>query len=544
MLAPAAALAQSNVTKPMSFNIVKEVKPPILNLDMNSVKFVDTNKNNALDANESSYITFTVGNSGMGDALNCTAAVTATGTTSGLLFSKSAKLNVIKKGEKMQVTIPVSTNMQTEDGKVDFAVRIDEPNGFGTDPFHLTVNTKAFVAPMLKITDHAITGTSSTLQKKIPFNLQLLLQNVKYGDAENVDVTISVPENVYILDGNKITHFDNVESGKVHSLEYTMIANNNYAGTSIPVDITIREKFGRYSENKHIDLDFNQNFASGKIAVNEVKTGPQRDIRIASIGSAVDKNIPGTSTVNDKTFAVIIANENYQNASNVPFAINDGGTFRSYCEKTLGIPQSNIRYVPNATLNNILGAVSWLENVMNSYEGQAKAIFYYAGHGIPDEASKDSYLLPVDGIGSNVRTGYKLQNLYASLGKMPSKSTTVFLDACFSGANRDGEMINPSLRGVVIRANAAAPGGNMVVFSAAQGSETAMPYSEESHGMFTYFLLKKLQETKGDVTYEELGDYIRQNVARQSIVLNGKSQTPCVTPSASLGTSWQSWTLK
>lgn len=178
-----------------------------------------------------------------------------------------------------------------------------------------------------------------------------------------------------------------------------------------------------------------------------------------------------------------------------------------------------------------------------SYEGQAKAIFYYAGHGIPDESTNDSYLLPVDGIGSNVRTGYKLENLYATLGSLPSKSVTVFLDACFSGANRDGQMVNPNLRGVVIRANAAAPSGNMVVFSAAQGYETAMPFSEESHGMFTYFLLKKLQETFGDVTYKDLSEYIQKNVRQHSSVL-GKTQTPTVTPSAIIGDGWKEWKLK
>ena len=227
----------------------------------------------------------------------------------------------------------------------------------------------------------------------------------------------------------------------------------------------------------------------------------------------------------------------------MPYAINDGGVFKDYCEKTLGIPEQNIHFVANATLNNIQGEINWLENVLRSYEGQAKAILYYAGHGIPDDASKDSYLLPVDGIGSNVKTGYMLEKLYATLGSLPSESITVFLDACFSGANRDGQMINPHLRGVVIRANTAAPSGKVVVFSAAQGYETAMPYMEESHGMFTYYLLKKLQETGGDVTYEELRDYIQRNVRQKSSIL-GKPQTPTVIPSVLVGDGWKEWKLK
>jgi hypothetical protein len=116
------------------------------------------------------------------------------------------------------------------------------------------------------------------------------------------------------------------------------------------------------------------------------------------------------------------------------------------------------------------------------------------------------------------------------------------MDACFSGAQRSGAML-ASARGVARKTAQGKPLGNMVVFSAAQGDETAYPYKEKGHGLFTYFLLKKLQETKGDVTFGELSNYITTNVQQQSIVVNSKSQTPTVIPSASL-TNWQSLKLK
>ncbi len=53
-------------------------------------------------------------------------------------------------------------------------------------------------------------------------------------------------------------------------------------------------------------------------------------------------------------------------------------------------------------------------------------------------------------------------------------------------------------------------------------------YKEMKHGMFTYFLLKKLQETKGDVTLDELGRYITEQVKQHSIRENGKLQTPAM----------------
>lgn len=273
------------------------------------------------------------------------------------------------------------------------------------------------------------------------------------------------------------------------------------------------------------------------------KGSQQITTRQISVGTSdVDKGIPEASEVNDRLFAVIIANEDYQREVDVNFAVNDGNTFGEYCRKTLGIPEQNIHIVENATLNNILAEVDWITKVAEAYQGEAGLIFYYAGHGIPDESTGDAYLLPVDGYGSNINTGYKLDNLYASLSSAPSRYTYVFLDACFSGAERGGSMI-ASARGIAIRAKASAPKGNMVVFSAAQGDETAYPYKEKGHGMFTYYLLKKLQESGGDVTLGELSDYVRSEVRKQSIVSNSKMQTPTVTASPAMHDSWQTLQL-
>ena len=216
--------------------------------------------------------------------------------------------------------------------------------------------------------------------------------------------------------------------------------------------------------------------------------------------------------------------------------------FAQYCQKTLGIPMQNIRKYKDATFGSMLSALNDIKDIADAYNGDMNVIFYYAGHGIPDEKSKNAYLLPTDGYGSDVATGYSLENLYKTFGSLPSKSITVFLDACFSGAKRDGNML-PSARGVAIKVKQTIPVGNMVVFTAAQGDETAYPYKEEEHGLFTYYLLKKLQETKGNATLGELSDYIKEQVERQSIVTNGKLQSPSIMATSSIGNEWKNWTL-
>ena len=257
----------------------------------------------------------------------------------------------------------------------------------------------------------------------------------------------------------------------------------------------------------------------------------------------VDVNLPTTTIRNDNTFAVIIANEHYQDVASVPYASNDGAIFAEYCRQSLGLPTTNVHLVKDATLNNMKREINWLKQVSDAYKGSAKIIIYFAGHGIPDEATRDAYLLPVDGFGTDITTGYGLQELYATLGDLQAKSITVFLDACFSGSMRDGNMM-ASARGVAIKAKNSAPKGNMVVFSAASGEETAYPYKEKRHGLFTYYLLKKLQLSKGNISLGELQSYVADEVSKKSIVVNGKSQTPTVSSSANIGEEWKSWTLK
>lgn len=264
-----------------------------------------------------------------------------------------------------------------------------------------------------------------------------------------------------------------------------------------------------------------------------------------SLGNAkaqdnVDTKILVNDVKDENTFVVIISNENYKYEESVPFAKNDGEVFRIYCQKTLGIPESNIRYAPDATLNEMNYQFSWLEDALKAYDGTARAIIYYTGHGMPDESSKEAYLLPVDGFSKSPATSaLSTRALYDKLGKMNSKSIMVFLDACFSGAKRDGKMLASS-RGVAIKPNSNPVGSNTVVFSAAQGHETAYPYKSMKHGMFTYYILDKLQQAGGAVTMGDLSDYVTTQVKRKSVVENGKSQTPTV---VAINNDWKGWQL-
>ena len=258
--------------------------------------------------------------------------------------------------------------------------------------------------------------------------------------------------------------------------------------------------------------------------------------------STVDVNVPKTKELNANTFALIIANENYTKVEGVPFALNDGKSFMRYCQDVLGVPSENIVSAFNATFSDMIEAIDQIKNLEAAFDDM-KLLVYYSGHGQPDPSSKEAYLLPVDASPRNMSTSYKLSKFYQELTAYNPSSVTVFLDACFSGAKKDGQIMDKEARGVVITPRDEAPDSNMVIFAACSGDETAYPYKNQKHGLFTYFLLKKLQEDKGKTTYKHLAEYINKNVKQQSIRLpNGKLQTP-TTRSALPPSEWGNWRL-
>lgn len=147
----------SNVTPILSFDIRNDVKPPILSIVNESVKLIDSNGNNAIDADEHCSVQFKVSNSGVGDAVNCKGVVVATGDALGI-SAKSVPLPIIPVGETVTVNIPIVSNKSTVDGNVNFELYVEEPLGFGTDKIELTAKVNAFMAPLLQVVDYTVTG--------------------------------------------------------------------------------------------------------------------------------------------------------------------------------------------------------------------------------------------------------------------------------------------------------------------------------------------------------------------------------------------------
>lgn len=254
----------------------------------------------------------------------------------------------------------------------------------------------------------------------------------------------------------------------------------------------------------------------------------------------LDINIPKRKAQNpENVYCVIIANEKYRDVSEVEFANNDGHIFMEYCKNTLGIPENHIRSFFDATYTDIKRALSWMENMADVTDGKARMILYYAGHGLPSDKDQSAYLIPADGFPNDLTTCFKLSDIYDRLSKMNVQNITVLLDACFSGVNRgEGKSLVAS-RGVAIKAKKDDISGNLVIMSAASDDETAFSFKTKRHGMFTYYLLKKLHESKGETSLGEMYDFIYSNVRKSSMLENDKIQTPSINVSPAMKDKWK-----
>lgn len=291
-----------------------------------------------------------------------------------------------------------------------------------------------------------------------------------------------------------------------------------------------------------IDLsNYGDDSATGKDEVSSVKPSAPKITSITPGTSDIDMNIPRSSTSRENTFCLIVANEKYanQDTPNVKYAAQDGKTFEEYCLRTLGLPRDNIRFAINAKYLEMKEMLKWFGEVADVYGKDANFIVYYAGHGVPDEKG-NCKLIPADVSINDVNNGYSLKEIYTSLGKLPLNSALVLIDACFSGNDRQNvAALDETHRGIAPVVKQEAVTGNVVVLTAASGTETALAYEEQAHGLFSYFIMKKLQDTKGEVSYGELYDYVKKNVMRKSIVAKGKKQTPCVTVSPKMLNTWK-----
>ena len=464
-------------------------------------------------------------------------------------FNFEASNNVIEKGRVYNLSLEI-TNVHKKNIKTT-KISLELPTGIICESSNLVSEIKN-IAPLasskvnytLRIPENYQVSNSEIVLK---FKIQNKSSKIGYG-------IIGV---AFIIVGNAVgipltyNNFGNMEGSEIkESIALTSIST----GSSVGVSSLIYSLWPRISNKIQLTIPLlnksnnNPIIPDVPLFTKESKTENKKNILESNSSSDVDINIPANTLVKTNTYALIIGNEDYSSFQtglntevNVDYALNDAKMFKEYCNKTLGIPNKQIKIFTNATYGQMNQGIAWLNNLSKVDNGNAELFFYYSGHGLPDEQTKESYLMPVDISGSNVTQAIKLSDVYNKLNEYPAKKVMVFLDACFSGGARNQGLI--AMKGVKIKPKDNMVTGNMIVFSSSTGEESSGVYREKQHGYMTYFLLKKLQESKGNISYKELADFIIENVKKET-ALNGKTQTPQLKYSPNIEKSWTNWKIK
>lgn len=172
-----------------------------------------------------------------------------------------------------------------------------------------------------------------------------------------------------------------------------------------------------------------------------------------------------------------------------------------------------------ATKSGIMNAVNALKSKSRA---QDRVVFYFAGHGSRSSAG-GSVLLPSDAKEGAEGNDLSAQALNEAIRTVPARSRTVLLDSCFSGGMMRSfnslQRTRPRLRTrfhprelgggtkdlVKVNASDTPTGGSGVCyFAASSANEQAGEddFGAERHGVFTYYLMRRLTGGKdrwGDV---------------------------------------------
>ena len=528
-------------------SIIEKPLPPLL--FASDIEFKDENQNNRIDANETCSITFKLSNKGKGTARNVTALLKNTNvTTNGLQISKQLNLGSIAPNTSQNFVIPVTSSLDLTNGIANFQILFNETMGLAPDPIALNIETKAFDNPILEVVDYSFLSDNGSIKLGVPVQLKTLIQNKGQGIAENVKLTFVYPDKV-VANGDEFFQVGTLNAGESKTFVFDFIITKNYSLSTLDISVDLNEKYNKFSNDKTVSVQINgKSAATTTINIASSQKDKVVEIKEVSLTADVDKNIPLIAVKNPNKYAIIIGNEDYSSRqsglsseSNVAFAVNDAKTFMKYAEQTFGVEEKNIYYLENATSGEMNQKITLVCQILQKLNGNGELVFYYAGHGYPNEITKSPYLMPVDVNATNLNNAINLFELYKKITDSKPKKATVFLDACFSGGGRDQGLL--AARAVKVKPKTEVINGNIVIFTATSEEQSALPYKDKQHGMFTYYLLKEIQLQNGLVNYEQLFKKIYQNIGIESLKVNQKTQDPQVLYGYDVSESWKQWKI-
>jgi hypothetical protein len=233
--------------------------------------------------------------------------------------------------------------------------------------------------------------------------------------------------------------------------------------------------------------------------------------------------------------AIIIGIQNYKRVPKADFANNDAKEFYEYAIRGLGIKPENIKLLLDEEadeLEIVKAFENWLPLQVN--KNKTDVFVFYSGHGLPSPDGQSLYFLPY-GVDKQYlsRTAVGQKEVVAYLTASKPKSVTMFIDACYSGQTRGGEVLLASAKPISLKTETNVFPSNFTVISASANDQISSASPELKHGIFSFFLMKGMEgdadgNKDGKITAGEMQEYLQDKVSRQAMSMSRKQDTQLV----------------
>jgi hypothetical protein len=287
-------------------------------------------------------------------------------------------------------------------------------------------------------------------------------------------------------------------------------------------------RVGQETRYTIVALDSNGNTDTKTVAVT--RQAASTDIIYAALNPVNIKQQPSRDAV-----AIIIGIQNYKRVAKAPYANDDARAFYDYAIRALGIKPQNIKLLVDEEADEIeiiQAFENWLPVHVN--KNKTEVYVFYAGHGLPSPDGKSLYFLPY-GVDKQylARTAVGQKEVIAALAASKPKTVTMFIDACYSGSTRSGEILVADARPVNLKIEQGIYPPNFTVISASANDQISSSSPELKHGIFSFYLMKGMEgdadgNKDGKITVGEMQEYLSDKVSRQAMTKNAQQDTQLV----------------
>ena len=492
-----------------------------------TTRWRDDTNDGSLSPGEAGTLVLTITNDGPGRASELRPMLRVESPSSGVRFSPIAAAPTLGARASRDFPVRLTADSAQSASEIVLVLEAREKNGFDLTP-HIRLRLPARPAgtPQLTLRDIRVDDASRDGRMAPREVADLTLRIVNDGSAASpvIRARLLRGTDLFVAGGAPDTFaLGSLPAGGTADISLALYTNTRAADTWARLELA--DVNGRVLARLPIVLPL---VGAATIVVDmalgaDSVSGPRSNVPVP-LSDEVERGIPHAAARRSDAIAVILGVERYRSLPDARYAARDAALIRRYAVDAMGVTDDSEHLylrtdadVTNGELRKLFGESGWLSRRVSA---NTDLLVYFAGHGAPDASRSGPFLLPFDADPAFVaETGYALGALYDRLARLPARSITIVLDACFTGETRSRQAIVHGARPAVLSIeHPALVRRNMAVLSAARDVQVAGDLPSARHGLFTYFVARGLRgeaDANADrtISIAELGRFVERGVS-------------------------------